>query len=401
MQEYSLENIQNKVKEMIAKQGKPNILLCGITGAGKDSLINFIFNENVAHPSNMNPQTIKNDIEFYEGNSVNIYNSMGYEIGSEKQTQYFQIIFDNFLQKQDNLEETKRVNLVWYTIPASGTKYTDLDIKLIKQIHNLGLPIGILLTKIDDISVEDLSIFVGSLKKDLPNIPLFQLSIDKNPLVQQDCHWQELEAWSYENLPVSLQARFVSALRTGLVEKHKEAEKLVDTFKKKMFCEVMSSNRVVEEQTAMLVGICRIYNISVDNENLQKEITSRTLDKIAKCIYGFLQLVHSNAERIPLPKKWERYRHMIASGLRLLTAGLSRVFPTLFTGQLGQAFISLCEKQAQDMLDGKKTYFDIETILTSADYAGQVIEKITEQISNMNQQEKEELLLEQQEKNND
>ena len=48
MKEYSPENVDQEVGKMLQAQKVPNILICGQTGVGKSSIVNYLFNETVA-----------------------------------------------------------------------------------------------------------------------------------------------------------------------------------------------------------------------------------------------------------------------------------------------------------------------------------------------------------------
>ena len=90
--EYSQERLEEELRKFQETFKKPNILICGQTGAGKSSIVNFIFKDDVAKVSNAEPCTT--DITLYKGENVNIYDSEGYEMGKEEH--YKEMFFDNF-----------------------------------------------------------------------------------------------------------------------------------------------------------------------------------------------------------------------------------------------------------------------------------------------------------------
>ena len=343
MQEYSQQAVEQAVKDLIDSQKKPNILLCGKTGTGKDSLINFLFNENVAHPNDVHPQSIEGFIEYYPGETVGIYNSMGYEIGQQEK---YRIDILKFLKEQETISLDKRAHVVWYTINAAQEKYTELDLELIHLFEEKGFPVCVLLTKTDDITEDDLKSFSTKLQHSLPEVAMFETSSMPGP-VQRYCQWNELIKWTNEQLGESFRNQFVASLRAGLVEKRKEAEKLVKNIQKEF---VMGS--IIPLQVKMLVGILRIYNIKVDGENLQHVMNSKVIVKLADVCGKILDYLEGLAPSIPLPAKLEPLRKFLPLLVRGMRKGVGRIFPTLILGQIGKAFIFLCEKQAQEMLDG-------------------------------------------------
>lgn len=381
MQEYTQQAIEEEVKKLVQSQKSPNIFLCGKTGAGKDSLINFLFNENVAHPNHLHPQSIKGFVEYYPGSAVGIYNSMGYEIGQQEEYRT-QIL--TFLKKQETVSPDKRAHIVWYTINAAQAKYTEFDLELIHLFEDKNLPVCVLLTKIDDTTNQGLESFTGKVRQSLPQMAIFYTS-SKPGGVQQFCQWDELIHWTNEHLGEAFRCQFVASLRAGLAEKRKEAEALVKS-KQKEF--ILGS--IIPLLTATLIGILRIYNIEVDGENLQRTLNSKVMMRMGDWCGKLLDYLEGLAPRIPLLPKLEPLRKWLPFIMYALRKGVGRIFPTFFLGKIGKAFIVLCEKQAQDLLDGKEPSFDMEALFQTADYGTQLLEQVLEEFGKLpeNEQQK-------------
>lgn len=80
---FDYEAEYEKIKNQVVK---PNILLCGATGVGKSSLVNDVFGENLAAIGAGEPVT--RGTHRYEGETITIFDSEGYEIGSDRQAHY-------------------------------------------------------------------------------------------------------------------------------------------------------------------------------------------------------------------------------------------------------------------------------------------------------------------------
>ncbi|MDR0629304.1 MAG: 50S ribosome-binding GTPase [Treponema sp.] len=115
MKEYSPENVDQEVGKMLQAQKVPNILICGQTGVGKSSIVNYLFNETVA-VSGDNGEPCTRGITLFRNDTVNIYDSEGYEIGGEKQAHYERLIFDDFLAKRKSAVDAEAVHLIWYAV---------------------------------------------------------------------------------------------------------------------------------------------------------------------------------------------------------------------------------------------------------------------------------------------
>ncbi len=80
----NLEEKLNKEMEKVVKETKkPNILLAGGTGVGKSSLVNLIFGNDIAKTGNGKPVTKNLDVYESLESFVRIYDSKGYEVGSQ------------------------------------------------------------------------------------------------------------------------------------------------------------------------------------------------------------------------------------------------------------------------------------------------------------------------------
>ena len=93
-----MASLERKIQEEWEKYQKenqnstyPNILLLGISGAGKSSLINTVFGRKIANVSDVRPETA--NFEVYKGQDYNlnvnliIYQNMRHEILNEKDNQ--------------------------------------------------------------------------------------------------------------------------------------------------------------------------------------------------------------------------------------------------------------------------------------------------------------------------
>ena len=113
-----------------AERRYPNIMLLGVTGAGKSSLINDIFGEYAATVSDTAPETQGFDIYMGRdyGRTVNLIDSAGYELGNGD-TYYGEI-----KSVVDEGVEGEPVHIIWYCIPIPGNRVQQVDVDTLKNL---------------------------------------------------------------------------------------------------------------------------------------------------------------------------------------------------------------------------------------------------------------------------
>jgi uncharacterized protein (DUF697 family)/GTP-binding protein EngB required for normal cell division len=366
MKDYSPESVDQEVAKLSQAQKIPNILICGQCGVGKSSAVNYIFNESVATTGDK-AEPCSKGITLFRNNTVNIYDSEGYEIGAESQKHYEELIFDDFLAHHRGNLEAEAVHLVWYAISGASMRFTELDVKLIKRIKAEGFPVCVLLTKIDEMEEEQLNEMTRSLIKDMPDIDIFRLSIRarKEEGIAKFCDWDKLTDWSYNHLTEVFKERFVRALRGRLDLKHKQVSAVVATATTAAAAVGASpipfsdAALLIPVQTGMIIGIAGIYGIHIGKAAISSVASSAGISALGRSIAG------------GLIKFFPGVGSVVGAIINASVAGG-------ITGALGGAFSELCYKQCKDTLDGNPPAVDIEKILTAPSFIAEVIKRAKE-----------------------
>ena len=117
LQYFDYDKILNKVRKNVKK---PSVLVTGGTGVGKSSLINHLFGMEVAATGNGKPMTDRITRYEPENYDVVLYDTLGYEVGEDKQQQFYKDVI-GFVKKANSQGDIKKhVHLAWYCISAAA-----------------------------------------------------------------------------------------------------------------------------------------------------------------------------------------------------------------------------------------------------------------------------------------
>ena len=231
--DYEHFDLDKYLEEARREIPRPNIMICGGTGVGKSSLVNSIFRMEMAEVGaggtrgtvGVRRYTTKDAL-------VTLYDSEGYEIGGAAQAHYFADILGFIGQKRreaaGNLSE--QIHEVWYCVSAGGKRFLDADRDVIEAVRLAGIPVCVILTKVDMVDEEELLQMKRAVRKallrkgrpeEVPEIFTWSNALDEAPPEIRDAYVQRepLLSWSVAHLDESLQFALLAAVKGGIREK--------------------------------------------------------------------------------------------------------------------------------------------------------------------------------------
>ncbi|MGN7187728.1 GTPase family protein [Microbacterium enclense] len=130
--------------EAQSRYGRFNLAIVGSSGVGKSSLVNAVFGRDWAKVGRGLPVT--RGVQFYNDDSLGIWDVEGFEIGSpippDQQLR-------NHLDAIAAHSGEHQISVVWYCVKANDDRLTPADIAMIRELDARGLPVILVLTKVD------------------------------------------------------------------------------------------------------------------------------------------------------------------------------------------------------------------------------------------------------------
>ena len=142
MPQFATAAFADAATENRRRFGRFNLGIVGETGVGKSSLVNAVFGEARARVGVGLPVT--RGVNYYHEGALGIWDFEGFEIGGGAP----QLLREN-LRKIAERPADEQISVVWYCVLSSAGRLTRTDIAMINELEAAGLPVIVVLTKVD------------------------------------------------------------------------------------------------------------------------------------------------------------------------------------------------------------------------------------------------------------
>lgn len=273
-----------------------NIIVAGITGTGKSTLINAVFGTELARTGSGRPVTEHIDEYQNEEIPVHIWDTVGLELNSETTKKSIQSIKDTIANKASTDDQFDRVHAIWYCITSGSNRYQGAELEFIKELHSIDVPFIIVLTqcygakkKIGEFEEQIKEINAQEGMSDISVLKViaqdFDIEIDEDNVVHKLAFGlDELVDETLKRLPQFIKNGFVAAQRVSKDQKRVLCEDIIYEYasaaengfwdKVPLINIFTTNNKIIK----MFEKIGRMYNTVLSEESVNKIIKNSGVD---------------------------------------------------------------------------------------------------------------------------
>lgn len=222
------EDLANYIKEALRKadeeRGQINILIAGRTGVGKSTLINAVFQGNMAETGQGKPVT-KNTREITKtGMPLSIWDTRGLEMSAFKET--ISDLERLLGERAKESDHRKHIHIAWICIHEDGRRVEDAEIELSQALSKHMPVIGVVTKARSDQGFRAEVQRLLPETKNVVRIRALAEELDEGQLLQP-MGLTNLVDLTAELVPEGLRRAFVAAQKVSLQQKKNEAQSVV------------------------------------------------------------------------------------------------------------------------------------------------------------------------------
>lgn len=225
MENFDFGKIMNEACEKVNKEtGRINILIAGKTGVGKSTLINSIFQGNMAETGQGKPVTKTTTEITKDGIPVSIFDTRGLETKDYKET--INEVKSLVSQRRNETDVNRQIHVAWVCITEDSRRVEDAEIELVDMLSEYVPVIGIITKARADNG------FQSEVKKLLPKarnvmrVRSIAETLDEGTILPQ-MNLDKLVELTEEVLPEGRRNAFAAAQKASIKQKVSRAQAVI------------------------------------------------------------------------------------------------------------------------------------------------------------------------------
>lgn len=272
--------VQGAIKDALKERGNVNILIAGATGVGKSTLINTIFQGNMAETGQGRPVTPNTREIKKEGIPLSIFDSRGLEMADFENT--MKELRTLVSERRKDIDPKKHIHVAWICILEDSRRVQDAEQELVKMLAEY-MPVVAVITKIRSLkSDKGFRDIVQTL------LPLAKNTVRVRALPEEDddgnikpaIGLKELVDLTFELVPEGQKRAFVAAQKVDIALKKQKSHGIVAAAAVSAggiavtpipFSDAVA---IVPIQVGMLAGISATFGLSIDHSFLSTLVGS-------------------------------------------------------------------------------------------------------------------------------
>lgn len=282
-----------------------NIMVAGITGTGKSTLLNAIFGEELAATGKGRPVTAHIDEYQSLDIPIHIWDTVGLELDSAKTKESINSIRQTIAEKADSQDQLDRVHAIWYCINSGSSRYQGAELEFIKNLHSIGVPFIIVLTQCigdpDEINqfenqIRELNASMGM--SDIDIVQVCAMPFKLRGFTIDAFGLDKLVDKTMERLPDFIKGGFIAAQKVSKAQKRALCEDVifeyVDVAQKGFWDKVPIINVFTTDSkiSKMFVRIGKFYNTVLPEDDIERIIKELGSIDLENGFFGLLSLLN-------------------------------------------------------------------------------------------------------------
>ena len=217
--------ILGKIEEAKEKTGRINILITGKTGVGKSTLINSMFQGNLAETGQGRPctQGIKEITK--EGVPISIFDTRGLEVKEYKETLNE---LRNFIsQKHKETDVNKQIHVAWICISEDSRRVEEADTELVNMLSEFVPVIAVITKARSDNGFQAKVKTLLTQVRNVVRVRALEEVIDDENITLPQMGLDKLADLTQEVIPEGRRNAFAAAQKASIKQKVSRAQKIV------------------------------------------------------------------------------------------------------------------------------------------------------------------------------